>query len=98
VANIPRQASWPVIEVGSDGGVMRGCGDPFWETVEQGGLHRLQLPSGCNCSCRNHDEKLTGIQEARGNAVGQVQVTPQNAGSWGKNLLSLMLCGSLRRK
>jgi hypothetical protein len=24
-----------VIAVGSDGGVMCGCGDPFWETVEQ---------------------------------------------------------------
>lgn len=34
MANIPTQASWPVIEVGSDGGVMRGCGVPFWETVE----------------------------------------------------------------
>lgn len=33
--NIPTQARWPVIVVGSDGGVMRGCGDPFWETVER---------------------------------------------------------------
>ena len=43
-ANIPTQASWPVIEVGSDGGVMRGCGDPFgkpWSRVAYRGCSFL---------------------------------------------------------
>lgn len=62
-ANIPTQASWPVIEgrwvlMGRDEWLQR----PFWENV-------LQLPSGrgsgmqfncrCKCSCRSHDGELT---------------------------------------
>jgi len=64
-ANIPTQANGPVIEVGMDGGVMRGCGNPFWETVEQGGLQRLQRLVGRECSSRNQNRGLAGYKTAR---------------------------------
>lgn len=62
VANIPTQASWPVIRVGSDGGVMRGCGDRFGRPSSRVAYRGCSFLVGCNCSCRDHDGKLAGQQ------------------------------------
>jgi hypothetical protein len=52
---------------------MRGCGDPFWETVEQA-YRGCSVLVGCKCSCRGHDGELAAIQRWCGNAVARAQV------------------------
>ena len=88
MANMPTQASRPVMEVGSGGGVMSGCGDPFWETVEQGGLQNLQLLVGwVELQLSYPPQKAGRYTIMHGNAVAHVQFTLQTVGSWKRTLL-----------
>lgn len=61
--------------VGSDGGVMRGCGDPFWETVEQA-YRSCSVLVGCKCSCRDHDGGLAAIQDGAAVQMRALRLLP----------------------
>ena len=97
MANMPTQASCPVMEVDSDGGgVMSGCGDPFWETVEQGGLQNLQLLVGWVELQSSYPQQKAGrYTRMHGNAVAHVQFTPLTVESWEKDAPAHWYCAAL---
>ena len=81
--NIPTEASWPVIEVDSDGGVMR---RPVLGDRSRVAYRGCSVLVGYTCSCRNHDGELAEIQDSATNAVTHAQITPRITGSWSKLL------------